>query len=240
MPIEDLLSCGDAVPECSSIGNRQSAIGNALRYPVSMRWLAWSGLTAGALVAMAALWRLARRPCPPWPGFLIENPYTDVVAGAARLVERAGIAAGMRVLDAGCGPGRVTIEAAARVGPAGRVVALDVQARMLDRLRRRVAAAGVANVDARRGSLGDGTLPADLFDIAMLADVLGEVPDPSAALRDLHRALRPGGVLSVTDVLPNPMYVSLARVRTLARRAGFVEDRAFVGWTGYTVNLRKA
>jgi len=204
-----------------------------------MRWLAWSGLAAGALVTVAALWRLARRPCPAWPGVLIENPYTDAVAGARLLVERAGIQPGMRVLDAGCGPGRLTLEAAARVGPSGRVVALDVQTRMLDRLRRRLDARGVTNVDARLGSLGDGSLDAGGFDAALLADVLGEVPDRAAALADLHRALRPGGVLSVTDILPNPMYVPLRRVRTLARAAGFEEDGAFVGWTVYTVNFAK-
>lgn len=204
-----------------------------------MGLLAWAATATGALAACVLAWRLARRPCPPWPGFLIENPYTDRVAGAARLVERAGIQQGMRVLDAGCGPGRVTLEAAARVGPNGRVVALDVQARMLERLRRRLDARGVVNVDRRHASLGDGALDTDAFDIAILTDVLGEVPDRSAALHDLYRALRPGGVLSVTDVLPNPMYVPLGHVRALASAAGFVEDRVFVGWTGYTVNLRK-
>jgi len=204
-----------------------------------MGLLGWAAASAGVLAISAAAWRLARRPCPSWPGFLIENRYTDAVAGARLLVERAGIEPGMHVLDAGCGPGRVTLPAAARVGPGGRVVALDVQARMLERLRHRLDAAGVTNVDGRRTSLGDGALDTDAFDVAILADVLGEVPDQPAALRDLHRALRPGGVLSVTDVLPNPMYVSLPCVRALARAAGFVEDRTFVGWTAYTVNLRR-
>ncbi len=203
-----------------------------MRYPLSMGLLTWGLAGAGALAGSAAAWRLARRPCPPWPGFLIENPYTEAVADATLLVERAGVRPGMRVLDAGCGPGRVTLAAAARVGSAGRVVALDVQARMLERLRSRLGAAGVTNVDTCRASLGDGSLAAEAFDVAILSNVLGEVPDRPAALGDLHRALRPGGVLSVTDVLPNPMYVQLARVRTLARAAGFVEDRAFAGWVG--------
>jgi len=198
-----------------------------------------AGLATAALVFGMAAWRLARRPCPPWPGFLIENPYTAAVAGAGLLVERAGIRPGMRVLDAGCGPGRVTLAAAARVGPAARVVALDVQARMLERLQRRIDDAGVTNVDTRHASLGDGSLAAEAFDAAILANVLGEVPDRPAALRDLHRALRPGGVLSVTDVFPNPMYVRLTRVRTLARAAGFAEDLVFAGWVGYTVNFRR-
>ena len=178
-------------------------------------------------------------PCPPWPGFLIENPYTDLVAGAARQIERAGVAPGLRLLDAGCGPGRVTLAAAARVGPSGRVVALDLQPRMLAKLERRLAAGGVGNVETRQGALGDGTLPADAFDVAIASAVLGEVHDRPAALADLYRVLRPGGVLSITDVLPNPVYLPLARVRALARAAGFKEARVFDGTLAYTLNLRK-
>ncbi len=191
-----------------------------------------------ATLAVAGLaWRALAPPCPPWPGFLIENPYTDLVAGAERQIARAGIEPGMRVLDAGCGPGRVTLAAAAHVGPSGRVVGVDLQPRMLAKLERRLAAGGVRNVEARRARLGDGTLPADAFDVAIASAVLGEVRDKRAAFADLHRALRPGGVLSITDVLPNPVYLPLARARVLGRAAGFEEARVFDGALAYTLNL---
>jgi len=193
----------------------------------------------GALAPVWLAWRMLAPPCPPWPGFLIENPYTDLVAGAGRQIERAGIGAGMRVLDAGCGPGRVTLAAAARVGPAGRIVALDLQPRMLERLGRRLAAAGVRNVEMRQGALGDGSLPADVFDVALASAMLGEVRDRPAALADLHRALRPGGTLSITDVLPNPVYLPVARARALGRAAGFEEAEVFDGALAYTLNLRR-
>jgi len=202
-----------------------------------MRVVAAALIGAAGVVAAALGWRRARRPCPTWPAFLIENPYTDLVAPAAQQIERAGLRPGMCVLDAGCGPGRVTLPAAVRVGSAGTVVALDVQARMLGRLEDRLTARDIGNVEPRRASLGAGGLERARFDVAILSAVLGEVHDRPAALGEIHQALRPGGILSVSDVLPNPMYLSPGRVRALARAAGFVERERFAGWMAYTINF---
>jgi len=192
-----------------------------------------------ALVAVCLVWRWAAWPCPAWLVPLLENPYFQAVAGAERLLDRAGVGPGMVVLDAGCGPGRVTLPAAARVGPSGRVVALDVQAGMLARLRQRLAERGVANVELLHAGLGEGKLPEGRFDVALLVTVLGEIPDPDAALRELLRCLRPGGVLSVTEVLPDPHYQSLARVRELAGRAGFRERSVERGRLAFTIGLER-
>jgi ubiquinone/menaquinone biosynthesis C-methylase UbiE len=170
---------------------------------------------------------------------LLENPYFQAVAGAQLLLDRAGVGGGMQVLDAGCGPGRVTLPAAARVGPKGLVVALDLQASMLERLRARLATARVTNVETLAAGLGDGRLDQARFDVALLVTVLGEIPDKRAALAEIRRALRPGGVLSVTEVLPDPHYQSVTRVRALAAEAGLVEAALHQGWLSYTINLRR-
>jgi ubiquinone/menaquinone biosynthesis C-methylase UbiE len=193
----------------------------------------------GTIVAIGLLWRYAYF-CPSWLVPLLENPYVDAVAGAALLLERAGVRPGMRVLDAGCGPGRLTIPAAERVGPAGRVVALDLQPAMLATLARRLAERGIATVTPLQAGPGAGALPAGEFDVALLVTVLGEVPDKLAALREIHGALRPGGVLSITEVLPDPHYQPIRRVQELARAAGFRGDgELFSGLVSYTLNVRK-
>jgi SAM-dependent methyltransferase len=196
-------------------------------------------ITLALVVGVGIAWRYAGWPCPPWLVPLLENPYVEAVAGAETLLERAGVGAGQRVLDAGCGPGRLTVPASRRVGAAGRVVALDFEPRMLGKLRARVEAESLANVELLEAGLGEGKLPADAFDVAFLVTVLGEVPDKPAALREIHRSLRPGGVLSVTEVLPDPHYQRLARVRELAAAAGFRERRLFSGWLSFTLNLGK-
>lgn len=197
-------------------------------------------VSAVAIVAVCAVWRCAALPCPWWLVPLLENPYFQVVAGAELLLDRAGVGPGMTVLDAGCGPGRLTLPVARRVGPTGRVVAVDIQPRMLGRLEKRLSDHGVRNVETVRGALGAGVVPDRGFDVAMLVTVLGEIPDKTAALAEIRASLRDGGVLSVTEVLPDPHYQPVARVRALAREAGLTESRLFAGRVGYTINLTRA
>jgi ubiquinone/menaquinone biosynthesis C-methylase UbiE len=108
---------------------------------------------------------------------------------------------------------------------------------MLAKLAARAEAERLANVELVEAGLGEGKLPTEAFDVALLVTVLGEIPDKLAALREIHRSLRPGGVLSVTEVLPDPHYQRLARARALARSAGFRETRLLRGWLSYTLNL---
>jgi O-methyltransferase involved in polyketide biosynthesis/protein-L-isoaspartate O-methyltransferase len=199
------------------------------------------------LAAMAGFWfgvRLFSRrrfiPCPWWLDWLLENPYMEAVASGHVLVERAGLAPGMAVLDAGCGPGRLTIPAAQRVGLGGQVVAVDFQAEQLERAQAKAAAANLTNIRFVQAGLGEGKLPEAAFDRALLCTVLGEILDREAALADIFRALKPGGVLSVTEVLPDPHFLGQATLRALARGAGFVDGQVIGGRLAYTKNLVKA
>jgi len=195
----------------------------------------------GLLLLVVLAWRLLVRrlslPCPTALIWLLENRVMENVAGSTAIIERAKVARGMRVLDAGCGPGRVTIPMAKHVGPQGQVVALDVQSGMLARLSERVVEHGLTNVRAVRGALGEGLLGAAEFDRAILVTVLGEIPDRVAALREIHDALKPNGLLSVTEVLPDPHYQRRGAVRRMAEQAGFKVEEAYSGWRSFTLNL---
>ena len=197
----------------------------------------------GALAVGALAWRGASRrrrlPCPAWLGWILENPYTDAVAGSATLLRRAGVEPGMHVLDVGSGPGRLTIPAAVRVGPAGGVVALDVQEAMLAQVRQKAAARGLANVRTVLGAVETRALDLGAFDRVLLVAVLGEVPNRERALRALYASLRPDGVLSVTEMMPDPHYQSRQRVRRLATAAGFRLDQTFGAPLAFTMNFRK-
>ena len=139
-----------------------------------------------AAVAVVASWFGARwfargKPINAVVAALFDTRIVKEFSGTGTLVDRADVHEGMRVLDAGCGPGRVTIPLARRVGPAGVVVALDVQKGMLERVNVKVLRAGVTNVRTVLGAL-EADAKALLgyeqaFDRVLLVTVLGEVPD---------------------------------------------------------------
>lgn len=197
----------------------------------------------GLLIAVCVGWRYAARryslPCPWWLSWTLENPYVRALADSSTLLDRMGLAAGMRLLDVGCGPGRMTIPAAHRVGPGGSVVAMDIQPAMLREVEKRVATSGLTNVHTVLAGAGHGQLERDSFDRALLATVLGEIPEPEAALREIHDALKPEGVLSITEFIPDPHYQSRRTVRLLAEKVGFQSGESFGNFFAFTLNFVK-
>jgi ubiquinone/menaquinone biosynthesis C-methylase UbiE len=177
------------------------------------------------------------RPCPTTFIWLLNNLFT--ARYHARVVSRLELVPGLAVLDAGCGPGLLTVPIARAVGPQGSVLALDVQAAMIRRARQAVARAGLANVAFLEAGLGEGRLPAQSFDRALLVTVLGEIPDRRGALREIYSSLKPGGLLSVTETLPDPHYQPRRKVKALAQEAGFRLRGEFGNWFTFTVNLEK-
>jgi ubiquinone/menaquinone biosynthesis C-methylase UbiE len=116
------------------------------------------------------------------------------------LIAAADVAAGQTVLDYGCGPGWLAIELARRVGPTGRVHAVDVNEEMIARGRRHAAEEGVAERVTFHRMVGDRVpLEEHAVDRVITKNVLEYVPDLAATLVDLRRVLRPGGRLHVVD-----------------------------------------
>lgn len=193
-------------------------------------------------LSVAVLRWVSRRrstPCPAWLAILLENPYMNALAGSQLLLDRAHVETGMEVLDVGSGPGRLAIPAARRVSPAGRVVALDLQPAMMQKLKERVADLGITNLETILGGAGDGHLARGVFDRAFLVTVLGEIVNQQSALREIFQALKPGGLLSITEVIPDPHYQSRRRVRRLAESTGFEFRETMGPWYAFTMNFTK-
>jgi SAM-dependent methyltransferase len=110
-------------------------------------------------------------------------------------MERAGIAAGDRVLDVGCGCGETTLDIGARVGAAGRVLGIDVSAPMLARAEEVAREAGATNVRFERADAATHPFPAGGFDVVYSRFGVMFFADPAAAFANLRGALRAGGRL---------------------------------------------
>jgi SAM-dependent methyltransferase len=105
---------------------------------------------------------------------------------------------GLDLLDVGCGPGTITLELAARVAP-GRVVGLDAAAEVIDEALARLTHRPQPNLSFVVGSVYELELGDGAFDVAHAHQVLQHLADPTAALAELRRVLRPGGLLAVRD-----------------------------------------
>lgn len=203
----------------------------------------FSLLLGALLIGINVWWRLAVRrrelPCPTWLIWFLENPYTEAFASSKAILDRLDVRPGMRVLDVGAGPGRLSIPAAQRVGPQGEVVALDMQAGMLHKLETKAIAAGITNIRTLQQAVGERPLEHNAFDRAWLVLVLGEIPNRAEALQELFRALKFGGILSITEMLPDPHYQTKATVRRLAQEAGFEIGSSYGNGLGFTLHLVK-
>jgi 2-polyprenyl-3-methyl-5-hydroxy-6-metoxy-1,4-benzoquinol methylase len=105
---------------------------------------------------------------------------------------------GLDLLDVGCGPGTITVDLATRVAP-GRVVGLDVSPDPLAEARAAADRAGVP-VSFEVGDVYALESDDDSFDVVHAHQVLQHLTDPVAALREMARVCRPGGVIAVRDV----------------------------------------
>jgi SAM-dependent methyltransferase len=107
--------------------------------------------------------------------------------------------AGMRLLDVGCGPGSITRGLAERLAP-GKVVGLDLSGETLDAARRDAAARGIENLEYEEGSVYELPFPDGSFDVVYAHQVLQHLRERGAALREMLRVVRSGGLVAVRDV----------------------------------------
>ncbi|MBF6332274.1 methyltransferase domain-containing protein [Nocardia transvalensis] len=118
-----------------------------------------------------------------------------LTADAEQLLERAGIGAGWRVVDVGCGPLGALDVLSARVGPGGRVVGLERAEAFVAAARAAVAARALDNVEIVQADVHRNTLPPESMDAAHERLVLIQAGDPPGVLDAMVRLVRPGGVV---------------------------------------------
>ncbi len=166
---------------------------------------------------------MSHRVCPWWLGSLLASPLRRLVQDPERILA-PHVREGMTVLEPGPGMGFFTLELARRVGATGRVVAVDLQPRMLAGLRRRAEREGVgAQIETREASessLGIEDL-AGKVDLVLAFAVVHEMPDAERFFQEARRALAPGGEVLVAEPAGGVSPADFEMTLAAAERTGF-------------------
>lgn len=143
----------------------------------------------------------SERVCPWWMGPVLLNPLRSWRLKPERLLSRY-VRPGMRVLEPGPGMGFFTLHLARMVGEQGRVIALDIQPKMIDSLQRRAQKAGLENRIEPRLVLRDSLGIADLtgtIDFVLAFAMVHELPSAALFFRETAAVLKPGASMLLVE-----------------------------------------
>jgi ubiquinone/menaquinone biosynthesis C-methylase UbiE len=200
------------------------------------------GLPAMALV-LHTIVRIIRYyykfPMPEFMANLIDNPLRRRMQPPDEVARRHGITPGMTVLDVGPGNGTYTMAAARLLGENGRLYAIDIEPKMIERVQARMQLENLKNIEARVADAFALPFEDSYFDLVYLITVIGEIPTPEKAFGEFCRVLKPGGTLAFSELFTDPDYMLAATLKRKVEPAGF----RFIEQTGsffnYTLRFEK-
>jgi len=194
------------------------------------------------LVALRTVRKLWHFPAPAFTGRFLDSDIRRWRQPPDKLIERSGIKQGMTVLDLGCGSGAFTTLVARAVGEQGKVYAVDIQPKMLQQLERKLAKPenqDIRNIELKQTSAYELPFEDGSVDLVYMVTVLQEIPDRGRALREIRRVLKPGGILAVSELLPDPDYPLRSTTIKICQREGFVLDAILGNLWNYTARFKK-
>jgi ubiquinone/menaquinone biosynthesis C-methylase UbiE len=199
-----------------------------------------------AVVVFLVLGRISRKlrhsPAPPYVGYLLSSRIRRWLYPPAQIIERSSIKPGMTVVDLGCGSGAYTPYVARAVGREGKVYAVDIQSAMLRQLERNLSRpefGDIKNIEIKQAVADELPFEDESIDLVYMVAVLPEIPDKANSLREIHRVLRLGGTLVVTEIIQDPDYPWKSTTIKTCRRNGFSLEYSAGHFWNYTVRFTK-
>lgn len=192
------------------------------------------------LIILSVVWRLSSKryviPCPSYLSWMVEmdNPFAKENR-SANIIGHLDLESAINIADIGCGPGRVTIPLSKKLQSGSTLVAIDIQNEMLEKVKRK--ATDIENIEFRQGALGDGILEKNKYDYILLVNMLGEIPEAKDALEESFHALKPAGILSITETIFDPHYQRIRTLEKITSNIGFQKKRFFGKWYSYTAHF---
>jgi ubiquinone/menaquinone biosynthesis C-methylase UbiE len=169
---------------------------------------------------------MANHICPSWAGYILLSPLRKLFENPEKIF-KPYVKQGMVVLEPGCGMGYFTLPLARMVGPSGRIIAVDIQEKMLSSLERRTRRANLSEIveirAAKPGRMGLKDLEGAVDFVAAI-HMVHEIPDPEAFFGEMIKTMKSNATMLIMEpkghVSPKDFEKSIA----LARRTGFVPD----------------
>ena len=186
--------------------------------------------------------KLVHFPAPAFTGRFLDSNYRRKIQPPDKLIQRSGIKEGMQVLEIGCGSGAFTTFVARAVGKQGKVYALDIEPKMLKQLENKLAKSenrDIENIELINRSAYELPFDDNSLDAVYMVGVLQEIPDRDRTLQQSKRVLKPGGILAVTELFPDPDYPWKSTTIKLGAKAGFTMDEVSGNFFNYTVKFKK-
>ncbi|MBM4210963.1 MAG: class I SAM-dependent methyltransferase [Gammaproteobacteria bacterium] len=191
-------------------------------------------------------WRLCSNrhnlPCPAWLSWMVEldNPFAKAHK-ANEIIQMLPLQNGIRILDIGCGPGRVLLPLAKNIqDKGGHVTGLDIQADMIEKTKFKANGLGITNVEFINSSIDEAKID-EPYDIILIICVLGEIPknDRKSVIQKIARYLQPDGIISITETIFDPHFQSRKYVSSIMNEIGFAEDKFIGNKLAYTSHFKK-
>lgn len=175
---------------------------------------------------------MAEHVCPVWVGYLLASPVRKLFLNPKKILGPY-VNEGMKVLDIGCAMGFFSLPLTGMVGSGGKVICVDVQAKMIASLKKRAKRAGVSDKIEARVCPADSLCIGDLkekIDFAVASAVVHEVPDAARFFLETYQAIKSGGRLLVAEPKGRVSQEDFEATVSKAVQAGFkVMDRPQIG-----------
>ena len=130
--------------------------------------------------------------------FFLGNPLRRLTMNPFKVLTRIGVRKGLDILEIGCGPGYFTVPAA-KMAEGGNVYTLDLSPLMIKNVEKKVNKHGLNNIITITSVASDTGLDDESIDLIFCIDVLSDVIDVDSTLKEMHRILKPDGILSVYE-----------------------------------------
>jgi ubiquinone/menaquinone biosynthesis C-methylase UbiE len=213
-----------------------------IAFEIILHIILWSFVAIIVWVFIIA--KIARKIYPfPIPQFLtdmIDNKFRrKFIQNPDQIAERMGAKLGDIVVEVGPGKGSYTIGVAKRIGSEGKLYAIDIDQKILDRLQTRLDEEGITNIIPKYDDAYHLDFEDESVDIIFAVACLPEIPKPIEVLKEFKRILKPDGVISLCELFIDPDYPLRSTERKWAAAAGLEIKEEFGSWFTYQLNFKK-